>query len=120
MPGPASLRILVVISAPVWDEEGNEEPVHIDTGKEWRNITDGLKQSNVPARIDRLPVATSEKISDALAFAKGDGAPYSIVHIPVTGWRGTWCLMTGSGAPVVLMHEPLARPSITREWVLSS
>jgi tetratricopeptide (TPR) repeat protein len=51
----------------------------------------------VPARIDRLPVATSEKISDALAFAKGDGAPYSIVHISGHGMEGYLVLDDGFG-----------------------
>jgi len=97
MSKPGCLRILVVISAPVWDELTNEEPSRLDIGKEWKTIIQDIKKKPFPVRIDRLPIATDEKLMEALADAKGEGAPYSVVHISGHGMKGYLAFDDGHG-----------------------
>lgn len=90
------LRILMVIAVPVWDEALDQEPIHLDMRREWRNIVEGIERKPIPVCLERLPMPTERDLDDALAQAVNE-APYTIVHVLGHGARGYLALDDGVG-----------------------
>lgn len=96
MSDSGSLRVLVVIAAPVWDAANSNEPPHLDTRKEWKKIVEGIEKKPIPVCLERLCMPTERELDDALAQASND-FPYSAVHISAHGAKGFLALDDGYG-----------------------